>query len=89
MERNYMAQGGKELIIGGRLTFLDSAEVVNFPEKAVRAPTDRASLEPIADSEATSVSALKADFNALLAALRSAGIIKPNPTPVSEGSDQV
>ena len=29
--KNYMAHGGGELVIGGKLTFLDGAEVENFP----------------------------------------------------------
>ena len=29
--KNYFAHGGTELVIGGRLTFLDGAEVENFP----------------------------------------------------------
>ena len=29
--KNYFAHGGNELVIGGKLTFLDGAEVDNFP----------------------------------------------------------
>lgn len=29
--KNYMAHGGGELVIGGKLTFLEGAEVENFP----------------------------------------------------------
>ena len=29
--KNYFAHGGNELVIGGKLTFLDGAEVNNFP----------------------------------------------------------
>ena len=29
--KNYFAHGGNELVIGGKLTFLEGAEVENFP----------------------------------------------------------
>lgn len=29
--KNYFAHGGEQLVIGGKLTFLDGAEVENFP----------------------------------------------------------
>ena len=29
--KNYFAHGGNELVVGGKLTFLDGAEVENFP----------------------------------------------------------
>lgn len=74
-----MAHGGKELVIGGKLTFLDGAEVVGFPlTREAPGPT-----LAVADSEATSVAALRADFNALLDVLRKAGLI----AAADEGSD--
>ena len=72
--KNYFAHGGEELVIGGRLTFLDGAEVENFPGSASeKAPSGTAPY--MADSEATTVAALKADFNILLAALRTEGVL--------------
>ena len=68
--RNYTAHGGKETVIGGRLTFLPGAEVVGLPE-AVMMP--KASALP--DSDAKSVAQLREDYNALLGALRAAGIL--------------
>ena len=68
--RNYTAHGGKETVIGGRLTFLPGAEVVGLPE-AVMMP--KASALP--DSDAKSVAQLREDYNALLGALRATGIL--------------
>ena len=68
--RNYSAHGGKETVIGGRLTFLPGAEVVGLPA-AVMMP--KASALP--DSDAKSAAQLRADYNALLGALRAAGIL--------------
>ena len=68
--KNYFAHGGEQLVIGGKLTFLDGAEVENFP-----GITSGNAAPYVADSEATTVANLKADFNALLAALRTAGAL--------------
>ena len=68
--RNYTAHGGKETVIGGRMTFLPGAEVVGLPE-AVMMP--KASVLP--DSDAKSVAQLREDFNALLGVLRAAGLL--------------
>jgi len=71
---NYFAQGGNELVIGGKLTFLPGAIIEGGDDLFVQPP----SFEPIgyvADSEATTIAALKDDFNALLAALRSCGLM--------------
>ena len=103
--KNYMAHGGNELVIGGKLTFLDGAEVENFPGgggggDSYTLPTASAStlggvkvgsgltitdgvlsadgVTPAAaqaDSTATTIAALKEDFNTLLAALRTAGLL--------------
>lgn len=103
--KNFFAHGGNELVIGGKLTFLDGAEVENFPGEGgggseYTLPTASTStlggvkvgsgltitdgvlsadgITPAAyqaDSEATSVAALKSDFNDLLAALRTAGLM--------------
>ena len=104
--KNFFAHGGNELVIGGKLTFLEGAEVENFPGEGgggseYTLPTASAStlggvkvgsgltitdgvlsadgITPAAyqaDSEATSVAALKSDFNDLLAALRTAGLLE-------------
>ena len=82
--KNYMAHGGEELVIGGKLTFLDGAEVENFPGST---SSGTAGDKPyVADSEATTVANLKNDFNALLAVLRTAGVLSPE-APASSGTD--
>ncbi len=83
--KNYFAHGGEELVIGGKLTFLDGAEVENFPS----GNTNSAEAPYVADSEATTVAALKSDFNDLLATLRTAGILSVTApeTPTEETPD--
>ena len=71
---NYFAQGGNELVIGGKLTFLPGAIIEGGDDLFGQS----SSVEPIgyvADSEATTIAALKDDFNALLAAIRTAGLM--------------
>ena len=79
--RNYMAHGGEELVIGGKLTFLPGA-VVEGAEGLPDSPSASSPTTPLpylADSTATSAAALRADFNQLLAALRSAGLMAEPP----------
>lgn len=70
--KNYMAHGGEELIIGGKLTFLAGA-VVEGAEGLLDIP--KADAPYVADSTATTVAALRDNYNALLAALRNAGVL--------------
>ena len=75
---NYFANGGNELVIGGKLTFLPGATIEGGDDLFGRSP----SFEPIgyvADSEATTIAALKDDFNSLLAAIRNAGMMESAP----------
>ena len=112
--RNYFAHGGNQLVIGGRLTFLEGAEVENFPGGggggSYTLPTASAStlggikvgsgltiadgvlsadgVTPAtaqADSDATTIAALKEDFNTLLAALRAAGLVAATAEPSGGG----
>ena len=81
--KNYFAHGGNELVIGGKLTFLDGAEVENFPGST--SGTAASGTAPyVADSEATTVANLKNDFNALLAALRTAGVLAATAPAATE-----
>ncbi len=107
--KNYMAHGGNELVIGGKLTFLPGAEVeggeglfdgigegscytlpvagastlggikvgagLSITEEGVLSADGVTPAAHQADSEATTIAALKEDFNALLAALRTAGLM--------------
>ena len=74
--KNYFAHGGDQLVIGGRLTFLPGASVEGadglFDLPAVG---EMAKLPALPDSEATTVTALRQDYNNLLAALRAAGLM--------------
>ena len=71
--RNYTAHGGKETVIGGKLTFLPGAEVEGL--EALWPSAQPPQLPAQADSVATTIAALKDDFNALLSKLRAAGLM--------------
>ena len=75
-EKNYFAHGGNELVIGGKLTFLPGA-TVEGGEGLFDLPGggDATALPFLADSTATTVSQLREDYNRLLAALRTAGLM--------------
>lgn len=72
--RNYFAHGGGELVIGGKLTFLPGATVEGGDDLFGQSEPV-AQIAYIADSEATTIAALKDDFNGLLAAIRNAGLM--------------
>ena len=86
--KNYFAHGGNELVIGGKLTFLEGA-TVEGGEGLFDSETEN-TITPAAyqaDSTASSYTALKEDFNALLAKLRAAGLMEttaPAETPAPE-----
>ena len=71
--KNYTAHGGAETVIGGKLTFLAGAEIDDQAGAISGAAITPAAAQ--ADSEATTVGALKNDFNGLLAKLRAAGLM--------------
>ena len=75
--KNYFAHGGRELVIGGKLTFLPGA-VVEGADGLFDVETEVAleyDAPTLADSDAASVAALREDYNRLLSVLRSAGIL--------------
>jgi len=76
--RNYHAHGGNEWVVGGKLTFLPGA-VVEGAESLFGELPEAELLEHktpfVPDSEATTVAALREDFNGLLTALREAGLL--------------
>ena len=74
--KNFHAHGGSEWVIGGKLTFLPGAEVEGIADLFDQPAEIGESLPYIADSEATTVAALREDFNSLLAVLRSSGLMK-------------
>ena len=86
--KNFAAHGGNEWVIGGKLTFLEGATVEGgeglFDSDT---ETDFTPAAYQADSTASTVAALKEDFNALLAKLRTAGLMEataPAETPTPE-----
>ena len=74
--KNYFAHGGNELVIGGKLTFLPGA-TVEGGEGLFDLPAGNPviALPFLADSEATTVAALREDYNRLLAVLRNARLL--------------
>ena len=82
--KNYFAHGGNELVIGGRLTFLPGATVEGAEGLFDLPSGDGVCLPFLADSEATTVANLKNDFNALLAALRTAGVLSATAPAATE-----
>jgi len=71
--KNYTAHGGAETVIGGKLT-INGSLVISEGAEVVGLGAGK-SAEAQADSSATTVAALRDDFNALLGKLRAAGII--------------
>lgn len=65
--KNYTEQGGEVTHIGGRLVFEEGASVEGLPGSTPA--------ENQAASAATTVAALKDDFNALLEKLKAAGLM--------------
>ena len=76
--RNYHAHGGSEWVVGGKLTFLPGAKVEGaegvLPTGGAQAALD------VAESEATTVAALREDYNQLISALRKAGMVLRTPS---------
>ena len=76
--RNYHTHGGNEWVIGGKLTFLPGA-IVEGAEGLFELPTgEPLRLPPIPASEATTVAALREEFNGLVAALKAVGLMAPD-----------
>ena len=73
--KNYMAQGGDRLVIGGTLEIKEGASVTGLPAAAA----DNAGMVNLAANQAAStaadIAALVIDFNALLQKLKAAGIM--------------
>ena len=88
--KNYTAHGGAETVIGGKLTFLAGAVI---DDQAGVIPTPAEPFTPAAaqaDSEASTIAAMKTDFNDLLAKLRAAGLMATaaaEETPAAGGGD--
>ncbi len=72
--KNYTEQGGEITHIGGKLVIEEGASVEGLSSSGnpVNAFTPAAYQAP---SEATTIAALKEDFNTLLASLKAAGLV--------------
>ena len=78
--KNFFAHGGNELVIGGKLTFLEGATIEGLDGAMEKA-------ENIPDSTATTVATLKDNFNTLLASLKAAGFMEADPEEDPEEDD--
>ena len=73
--KNYMAQDGDRLVIGGTLEIREGASVTGLPSAAADNPgVVRIATNQVA-SAAVDVAALTSDFNTLLQKLKAAGIM--------------
>lgn len=80
--RNFHAHGGSEWVIGGKLTFLPGATVEGADGLFDLPSGVETALPFMADSEATTVAGLRESFNELLAALRNAGMMQAEESPM-------
>ena len=80
--RNYHAHGGNEWIVCGKMTFLPGAVVEGA--EGLFDPAPAAKLPFVAESDATTVAALREDFNALLTVLKAAGIMETEAAAPTE-----
>jgi hypothetical protein len=75
--KNYREQGGEKTVIGGEVILAANAKVTIDPAAVIEG-LPSGSFTPAAsqvDSTATTIEELVMDFNALLAKLRSAGLL--------------
>ena len=80
--KNFFDQGGDELVIGGKLTFLEGGSIGGIQYVIPLMPY-------VPDSTAETVEELVEDFNTLLASIRASGLMLPAPPtpPESGGGD--
>ena len=86
LTKNYNTDGGDRTVIGGTLEFENGAEVKNFPEGGSGGGGVAKNQQT---STATSIAALKNDFNALLEKLKEAGVMEPDTVSVQIGDTVV
>ena len=75
--KNYLADGGDRLVIGGTLEVLDTATVTGLQSGYATEQTAGSVLQATnqASSNASTIADLKSDLNALLQRLKNAGIM--------------
>ena len=80
--RNYVAHGGAEWVIGGKLTVLEGARVEGLTAAPAPASADTIGGIKLAENQnesaASTIAGLNLEFNALLAKLKAAGIMAPD-----------
>ena len=86
--KNYTEQNGEVTVIGGtliiegKLEYAEGADVPSGDEVVIPVCDNQA------ESEATSIAALKEDFNTLLSALKAAGLMEADAEePEPEGGE--
>ncbi len=79
LTKNYNTDGGDRTVIGGTLEFEEGAQVKDFPGGSSSAAKNQPT------STASTIAALKNDFNALLACLKEAGVMEPDTVSVQIG----
>lgn len=85
--KNYHAHGGGEWVIGGKLTFLPGATVEGGDGLFGESDPGFTQMPNQAASTATTIALLKDDFNSLLAALKTAGLMAADVS-AEEGADE-
>lgn len=73
--RNYHAHGGNEWVIGGKLTILPGATIEGTEGLFDLPARESVRLPHVPASEATTVAALREEFNALIAGLKASGLM--------------
>lgn len=73
--RNFHAHGGNVWVVGGTLTFLPGAKVEGLADLLDLPQGAEIQLAAQKPSEATTVAALREDFNRLLAVLKASGLM--------------
>ena len=75
--KNYLADGGDRLVIGGTLEVLDTAIVTGLQSGYATEQTAGSVYQAMnqAESAATTIADLTSDFNALLQKLKDAGVM--------------
>ena len=76
--KNYTEQGGEVTHVGGKLVIEEGAQIEGLPSPVIPKAANQAA------SEASTVAALKEDFNGLLAKLKTAGLMEEDETAAEE-----
>ena len=76
--RNYHAHGGNEWVIGGKLTFLPGATIEGAEGLFDMSAGTQVQIPNLPAGTATTVAALREEFNGLLSALKASGLMAPD-----------